>query len=72
MNQREKILRHLQSGKTITPLEAMGVYGVWRLGARIFELRELGYDIATYDNRDPQGKPYAEYELLLEKVIVNA
>lgn len=38
--QNRMILQHLESGKPITPLEALNLYGCFRLSARIFELRE--------------------------------
>lgn len=46
-SQNGKILLHLQSGKSITPIEALSLFGCFRLGARIFQLRELGYNIIT-------------------------
>lgn len=63
MTQNAAILAHLQSGESITPLEAIGVYGVYRLAARILELRSAGYDIVTEHKRDARGKPYASYSL---------
>lgn len=43
--QRNLILQHLKAGKSITAREADVLYGCMRLGARIYELRELGHDI---------------------------
>jgi len=37
--QAKTVLRHLEKGKTLTPLEALGVYGIYRLAARIMEIR---------------------------------
>lgn len=34
------ILAHLQSGKTLTPIEALNKFGCFRLGARVFQLRK--------------------------------
>lgn len=45
--QREKILEHLKSGLSITPLGALMEFGCFRLGARIWDLREQGYNIKT-------------------------
>lgn len=39
------VLNHLQSGKEITPLEALNKYGCFRLGAVIFKLKQEGYNI---------------------------
>ena len=62
MSQSQQILKHLKSGKTITPLEALSEYGCFRLGARIFDLRRSGYDIKT-EVVSENGKTFAKYEL---------
>lgn len=54
---------HLISGKSITQLEALGLYGMFRLAARIKELRDAGWDISTDMREDPNGHPYAAYTL---------
>lgn len=46
-SQCEQILLHLKSGKSITPIEALNQYGIMRLGARIYDLRNQGYDIES-------------------------
>ncbi len=62
--QSRAVLRHLEKrGKTITPLEALGVYGIFRLAARIREIREAGHDVITHNRRYPNGKRYGEYQL---------
>jgi hypothetical protein len=61
--QLDHLKAHLKSGKTITPLEALGLYGVFRLAARIKELREKGWNIETEIKYDPNGKTYATYKL---------
>lgn len=43
MNQRQRILRHLQTFGSITALEAMQEYGIMRLAARIADLEKEGY-----------------------------
>ena len=63
MSQKHEILSYLRGHDTITPLEALGVLGVYRLAARIGELRDEGYDIKTVMKRDPKGKPFAQYSL---------
>jgi len=62
--QKEAILRHLQSGKTITPLEALNLYGCFRLGARIWELRDEGYRIRS-ENVKQGKKTFASYRLIV-------
>lgn len=59
----DNLRAHLNAGRSITPLEALGLYGVFRLAARIKELREQGWDILTEIKRDPNGKTYATYAL---------
>lgn len=58
-----RILAHLLAGNTLTPLQAFGVFGTFRLAARIKELRDAGHKIKTTIKRDPNGRPYAEYSL---------
>jgi len=62
-SQASAILAHLQSGRPITPLDALQDYGCFRLGARIWELRKMGYDIDTQDYVLPNGKRIARYWL---------
>ena len=45
MTQHERIIRHLESGYTLTQAEAFMEYGIGRLSSRICELRKLGYPI---------------------------
>lgn len=42
-----QILAHLQSGLSITPLDALEMFGCFRLGARIYDLRKDGVEIAV-------------------------
>jgi hypothetical protein len=61
--QAKTVLRHLEKGKTISPLEALMVYSIGRLAARIMELRDAGHDICTYSRKDERGHKYGEYAL---------
>ena len=61
--QDEKILDHLKSGKPITPIDALNLFGCFRLSARIFNLRQDGHNIIT-KNITNEGKTFAEYHLL--------
>ena len=47
MSQKNRILQHLQSGNTITTLQAYDQLGVTQLAARVYELRDEGYPIHT-------------------------
>lgn len=46
-SQKHYILVHLQKYGTINPMTALRRYGCMRLGARISDLREEGYNIRT-------------------------
>lgn len=45
MSQAEEILKYMKEHGSITPKEAEKHIGCMRLSARIFDLRERGYDI---------------------------
>lgn len=59
----KKPIATTKSIRTISPLEALGLYGMFRLAARIKELRDRGWSIITDMKEDPNGKPYAVYRL---------
>ena len=61
MTQSEQILNHLKAGHSITPLEALDKFGVFRLGARVYDLKREGYDIRTERLALPSGKHVARY-----------
>lgn len=61
MSQLERIKSHLSSGQSITALEALGVYGCYRLAARINELRDRGMPIDMKTCTDAMGRRYARY-----------
>lgn len=67
MSQLDAILKHLKKYGSITPYEALQEYGCFRLGARIWDLRDLGYEIDTEiessRNRDGHVVTYARYQL---------
>jgi hypothetical protein len=44
-SQNKAIAKHLNEGNTITPLEALNLFGCFRLSARIYDLRKLGLAI---------------------------
>jgi hypothetical protein len=54
---------HLRAGQSITQLEAIGLYSLFRLAARVHELKRQGWDIQTKIKRDANGSEYAEYVL---------
>ena len=62
MNQSDKILDHLRGGP-ITPLQALNLYGCFRLAARINELRKQGHNISTKWIKG-EKKKHAQYQLM--------
>ena len=62
-SQNEMILSHLMRHGQLTPIKALHLYGVARLAARIFELRNQGQQIKSVIARDPNGRQYAIYWL---------
>lgn len=69
-SQNEEILYHLKHFGSISPDEAWNRYRIYRLAARIADLRKKGYVINTllHTYTDGYGKNirYAEYELIAE------
>lgn len=51
--QKDMVLEHMRQHGSITDLEAYNDYGIRRLAATIFKLRDEGYDITT---KNTQGK----------------
>jgi len=63
MTQNEQILTALKRGP-LTPMEALHQYGVFRLAARIGELREMGHTIVSESWQTATGKKVARYRLV--------
>ena len=63
-SQKSRILEHMRTGNSITPVEALNLYGSLRLGARIAEIRSDGYTIHMKLVKDEKtGKRYAQYSM---------
>ena len=60
-SQKKRILAHIEK-RPITALQALHLYGCFRLAARILELRESGYDIDS-QGVVINGKRVAQYRL---------
>lgn len=61
MSQSDAILDALKRGETLTPLDALKRFGVFRLGARIWDLKQAGHKIEMRMIETPSGKHVAEY-----------
>lgn len=66
-SQCDKILAHMQSGKSISQYEAAQKFGCYRLSARIWDLRDRGYEInkqmVTKKNAEGNSVSFAVYRL---------
>ena len=63
MTQCEQILRHLRQEGSITQREAARRYEIYRLAARIYDLRRQGHQIEKEMETSDTGKSYARYYL---------
>lgn len=64
--QKNKILNHLKKFNGITSLEAINMYRITRLAARIYNLREDGHIINTEKVFHDDGSYFASYHLIKE------
>ena len=63
ISQKQLILRHLKVKGSITPIEALNLYGCFRLSARIKDLRDDGHNIQT-EIINSGNKQFANYKLI--------
>lgn len=61
-SQTEQILKFFKDGRTLTQLEALTRFGCFRLGARCYDLKKMGYNIQKRTIKE-NGKHFAEYWL---------
>jgi hypothetical protein len=59
--QAKTILKHLETHGSISTMEAITVYRVFRLSARIQQIRDYGLPVVTEMRKDASGKSYARY-----------
>lgn len=62
-SQAKRILEYLKAGNGITPMDALDLFGCFRLGARIADIKRMGYDIVTERVKVEGGKYVARYHL---------
>jgi hypothetical protein len=60
----ELILSHLIENKSITPIDALNLYGCFRLAARIHELKQAGHKIDAKPWTTPGGAIVSKYFLV--------
>lgn len=63
LSQEKQILAWIQSGKSITPLEALTEFNCMRLQARIHEIEQKGFRIIRDWFTTPSGKKVRQYKL---------
>lgn len=67
--QAKTILRHLEKGKTITPLEALVVYGISGLAHKVFKIRNAGHEVSMTACKDERGHGYGKYQLVTKLTL---
>lgn len=67
MTKTDRVRQHLARGKSLTALEAMSLYSIFRLASIIHNLRGQGYNIITDIKYDMNGTEYAEYRLVARR-----
>ena len=64
--QRTRIINFLRQGNSITSLEALSLFGSYRLAAHVEVLRNKhGMNITTEMKEDFTGRRYARYRLIV-------
>lgn len=66
MTQEKQILDHLKSGHSITPLEALDLYGCFRLASRISDLKK-DYPQIEKVMVSKNGKKFASYSMRIKE-----
>ncbi len=62
--QKKRIAVYLLAGNSITQMDALRMFGCFRLASRINDLRNEGYDIATERVLTSNGKRVASYRMV--------
>jgi hypothetical protein len=65
-SQKETVLTHLRKRCSISPMEALVSYGIYRLADVVYQLREAGWGIDTEIKQDEAGHKYARYTLIYD------
>jgi len=61
-SQEERILHYMGQGYSITPMGALNLFGCFRLGARIWDLKKAGHKIVSkMVTNSYSKKKYSEY-----------
>lgn len=60
--QNEMVLNHMRDYGSITPLQALRLYGCFRLGARIYDLKRKGINVVAKIIKNKK-KHFASYSI---------
>ena len=63
MTQSNQVMTHLETGRSLTSIEAIGLYGITRLAAVVHSLHKQGRTINVNMKTGVRGKAYASYSL---------
>lgn len=68
-NQCERLLEHLEAGKPIDGIKAWDLLGIYRLSARIWDLRDRGHSIqgVHIKGKNRFGEPVCWKQYFMEK-----
>jgi hypothetical protein len=59
-----QVLKHFKQGGTLTALEAVHRFGITRLSARVYDLKNMGYRVIdSWEVNDSTGKRFKRYGL---------
>lgn len=67
--QNQQVLGYLKTGKVITPLDALDMFGCFRLAARVYDLRMRGWPIHCDRVALEGGKVVGHYTLHQNKAL---
>ena len=68
MTQHEQILKHLETGKSLSVAEALTKYGIYALSQRVGELRKTHPNIES-EMVERNGKRFAKYYLKIPETL---
>lgn len=62
-SQTDMILEYLLAGNKLTALDALDKFHCFRLGARIWDIRQMGYEVVKQTITTPGGARIAVYSI---------
>ena len=62
-SQADKIYEYLADGGKLTPIDALEMFGCFRLGARVLDLKKEGYPVVSEMVKLRNGKRVAQYSM---------